>query len=278
MESDTVEKSQSANAGKLELQVMQSNVFHKGHDNPAHECSESPMTDTNMDTDKPSKAEENGVSDTEDSCSPIASQPEEQCTPTTESDMKAAASVEESVSNSMPEASEGAPGTSGTTEGACSSEPPINGDRSATENDDDDKMSDVSIDYGELWEDCVEEKYLDPSPHAFYTPFRRYLAKVLSPTARTFLSKHLNQDVEGISSHGYAKDWHGLAECMGRDYENTQSFDRFKDPTGELIKDWQTESGSILGKLLHYLTKLDRYDILHDVTFMDMIRKYNLSL
>ena len=35
--------------------------------------------------------------------------------------------------------------------------------------------------------------------------------------------------------------------------------------------DWQTEEGSTIGRLLTYLTKMDRYDIIDDLGFMNMI-------
>ena len=163
----------------------------------------------------------------------------------------------------------GAPGTPSPTQGALAAhEQPLT-DKAT--NVIDDNASDTSSDYSDIWEDWVEEKDLAPAPHPSYIPFRRYKPKALSATIRIFLSDHLNEDAQGISSEGFAKDWRGLAECMGRDYENIESFDRFKDPTGELIKDWQAEPGSNMGKLFHYLQNLDRYDILENVKFMDMV-------
>lgn len=111
-------------------------------------------------------------------------------------------------------------------------------------------------------------------PHPFYIQYRMYQAKALNNSSRRFLSMHLNPPVDmGLSAEGFQKDWPGLADCMGKSHQFTHNLERFKDPTGELLLTWQTEEGSTIGRLLSFLQKMDRYDILEDLKFMELIKQ-----
>ncbi|XP_067887530.1 myeloid differentiation primary response protein MyD88 [Heterodontus francisci] len=63
-----------------------------------------------------------------------------------------------------------------------------------------------------------------------------------------------------------AADWTGLAEEMGFDYLEIKNYERFDNPTEKLLEDWQVKEGSSVGKLLELLQKIERNDILKDLT------------
>ena len=65
---------------------------------------------------------------------------------------------------------------------------------------------------------------------------------------------------------------------MKRDVQFTQSLNRLRDPTGELLLDWQTETGSTIGVLIKYFLLLERYDILKDPQFKSLISELAYSI
>ncbi|XP_038664774.1 myeloid differentiation primary response protein MyD88 [Scyliorhinus canicula] len=63
-----------------------------------------------------------------------------------------------------------------------------------------------------------------------------------------------------------AANWPELAEEMGFDYLEIKNYERFDNPTGKLLEDWQVKEGSSVGRLLELLQKIERDDILEDLT------------
>lgn len=63
-----------------------------------------------------------------------------------------------------------------------------------------------------------------------------------------------------------AADWQVLADNMGFTYLETMNYDRLDNPTGKLLDEWQVKHGSSVGKLLELLKKLQREDILEDLS------------
>ncbi|XP_067834862.1 myeloid differentiation primary response protein MyD88 [Heptranchias perlo] len=63
-----------------------------------------------------------------------------------------------------------------------------------------------------------------------------------------------------------AADWTGLAEEMGFDYLEIRNYERLDNPTEKLLQDWQGKEGTSVGSLLELLKKIERDDILEDLT------------
>ncbi|XP_048385903.1 myeloid differentiation primary response protein MyD88 [Stegostoma tigrinum] len=63
-----------------------------------------------------------------------------------------------------------------------------------------------------------------------------------------------------------AADWTVLAEEMGFEYLEIKNYERLDNPTEKLLEDWQVKHGSSVGKLMELLQKIQRDDILEDVT------------
>ncbi|XP_040208716.1 myeloid differentiation primary response protein MyD88 [Rana temporaria] len=83
----------------------------------------------------------------------------------------------------------------------------------------------------------------------------------LNYTTRHKLSLYLNPDAVTASN------WTILAEEMGYNYLEIKNFVRFPDPTTSLLDDWQKKhSNATVGGLLNLLQKIERDDILTDVT------------
>nr|ANN45087.1 myeloid differentiation factor 88 [Rana dybowskii] len=85
----------------------------------------------------------------------------------------------------------------------------------------------------------------------------------LNYTTRHKLSLYLNPDAVTASN------WTILAEEMGYNYLEIRNFVRFPDPTDSLLDDWQKKhSKATVGELLKLLQKIERDDILTDVTHL----------
>ena len=87
----------------------------------------------------------------------------------------------------------------------------------------------------------------------------------LRMSSRTRLGMYLN--MEAIPLHdGLLPNYQGLAECVGFDFIEQQKFQRDRDPTQSLLMEWGNQPGlePTLGKLVEYLQKLERVDVLED--------------
>lgn len=83
----------------------------------------------------------------------------------------------------------------------------------------------------------------------------------LNYNTRQKLSLYLNPDAM------VASNWTNLAEEMDYDYLEIRNFERFPDPTSLLLDSWQKKhSRPTVGKLLNLLQKIERNDILTDLT------------
>uniref|UniRef100_A0A4W3HTZ4 Myeloid differentiation primary response protein MyD88 n=1 Tax=Callorhinchus milii TaxID=7868 RepID=A0A4W3HTZ4_CALMI len=63
-----------------------------------------------------------------------------------------------------------------------------------------------------------------------------------------------------------ATDWTGLAEEMGFEYLEIRSYESQENPTGKLLQDWEVKKPSSVGLLLQLLKRIQREDILEDVS------------
>ena len=87
----------------------------------------------------------------------------------------------------------------------------------------------------------------------------------LRMSSRKRLGMYLN--MEAIPLHdGLLPNYQGLAECIGFDFIEQQKFQRDRDPTQSLLMEWGNQPGlePALGKLVEYLQKLERVDVLED--------------
>ncbi|KAM5158106.1 myeloid differentiation primary response protein MyD88 [Mantella aurantiaca] len=83
----------------------------------------------------------------------------------------------------------------------------------------------------------------------------------LNYTTRQKLSLYLNPDAM------VAKYWINLAEEMDYNYLEIKNFERFADPTSSLLDSWQKKHPrATVGELLKLLQKIERNDILTDLT------------
>ncbi|CAI9540038.1 unnamed protein product [Staurois parvus] len=83
----------------------------------------------------------------------------------------------------------------------------------------------------------------------------------LNYTTRQKLSLYLNP--EAVT----AFNWTHLAEEMDYNYLEIRNFERFPDPTSSLLDDWQKKhSKATVGELLNLLQKIERNDVLTDLT------------
>ncbi|XP_051879369.1 myeloid differentiation primary response protein MyD88 isoform X2 [Pristis pectinata] len=73
-----------------------------------------------------------------------------------------------------------------------------------------------------------------------------------------------------------AADWTELAEEMGFHYLEIRNYDRLENPTGKMLDEWEAKDGSSVGKLLELLRKIERDDILEDLTpaIVECCRQY----
>ncbi|XP_041045791.1 myeloid differentiation primary response protein MyD88 [Carcharodon carcharias] len=105
-----------------------------------------------------------------------------------------------------------------------------------------------------------EKKDDEPAESPGTIDFFSFPLIVLNFAVRKKLALFLNP------SSVVAADWTGLAEEMGFDYLEIKNYERFDNPTGKLLEDWQVKEGSSVGRLLELLRKIERDDILEDLT------------
>lgn len=93
----------------------------------------------------------------------------------------------------------------------------------------------------------------------------------LNVTVRKKLGLYLNP------KNAVAEDWRTVAEKMGFSYLEITNFENSKNPTNEILKNWQAQnSDSSVGKLLCILTEAERTDVVEDLRALidEDVRKY----
>ena len=74
-------------------------------------------------------------------------------------------------------------------------------------------------------------------------------------------------DIEAMPlSDGLLPNYQGLAECIGFEFIEQLNFQRDKYPTRSLLMEWgnRPDLEPTLGKLVEFLMKLERVDVLED--------------
>ncbi|XP_050404839.1 myeloid differentiation primary response protein MyD88 [Patella vulgata] len=89
----------------------------------------------------------------------------------------------------------------------------------------------------------------------------------LNFSLRTRFSLYLNPESTSESDTGIVGDYRGLAELVGFEYIEIKNFALKKNPTLELLDEWtgRADLEPTVGKLVEYLTKMERKDILSDL-------------
>nr|QNL15361.1 myeloid differentiation primary response protein 88 [Bostrychus sinensis] len=93
----------------------------------------------------------------------------------------------------------------------------------------------------------------------------------LNVTVRKKLGLYLNP------KNTVAADWRTVAELMGFSYLEITNYEHAKNPTDEILKNWQTKkSEASVGKLLAILTEAERTDAVEDLRGLidEDVRKY----
>lgn len=92
---------------------------------------------------------------------------------------------------------------------------------------------------------------------------------VMSEATRRKLSRMLNVALLFRSDEGYQRDWRGVA-CLtlDQDYSFDKSVGLRKDSFGHILKLWYEQkcATATVGVLLQILGRLDRWDVVDDVT------------
>ena len=102
-------------------------------------------------------------------------------------------------------------------------------------------------------------------------------ARALNMSIRNFLSHMLDRDEVSQTSRHLLKNWTGLAELLGCDYDTILKYGSHGGlgKTRMLLGDY-TMTGGNVARLLLALRELERYDILEDQGFQDSLRKFCL--
>lgn len=93
----------------------------------------------------------------------------------------------------------------------------------------------------------------------------------LNVTVRKKLGLYLNP------KNAVAEDWRTVAEIMGFSYLEITNFENSRNPTAEILKNWQSQkSDASVGKLLSILTEAERTDVVEDLRPLidEDVRKY----
>merc|ERR1712002_1338647 len=70
-----------------------------------------------------------------------------------------------------------------------------------------------------------------------------------------------------LSTQGLIKNWKGLAELIGLSYLEIRNLENKDDKMEILLNIWQCKGGTVL-KLIDYIHRLDRFDILENPDFI----------
>ena len=60
-------------------------------------------------------------------------------------------------------------------------------------------------------------------------------------------------------------DWESLAELMGFSYEEILNLGCDFDPVESIIRQWERQSDATVDKLLSFLNKIERFDVIEDL-------------
>lgn len=96
-------------------------------------------------------------------------------------------------------------------------------------------------------------------------------ARALNVSIRTFLATMLDKGETLATSRHVLRNWMGLGELLGYNYEQINNFEN-DGKTKMLLHDYSMGGGDV-AKLLQSLQELERYDILEDAIFQQSLRK-----
>nr|CAI5837156.1 unnamed protein product [Callosobruchus analis] len=90
----------------------------------------------------------------------------------------------------------------------------------------------------------------------------------LSKETRRLISDLLNPKKLIPTDEGFLRDWHGLSELCGIPGEQIPSIERNSDPFNRVLDIWleKKDNGCTIEVLISFLERLDRFDIIDDIT------------
>ena len=90
--------------------------------------------------------------------------------------------------------------------------------------------------------------------------------RALSLSTRHRLSEYLNVEQYITTSSGLSRDYRGIAQMMGFSYAIMDSTLRTSDSFNHLLSLYQNRSDATLQSLLLMLEKIERFDVIDDMT------------
>lgn len=107
---------------------------------------------------------------------------------------------------------------------------------------------------------------MEDSTHVFFkNSLSSVPAKVLNYSARFILSNNLDIKIVLPAKNGHSRDYRGLAELMGFQYNDIKKFERYDDPSMKILESWETHPDATLDKLISFLEEMERHDIIKEL-------------
>lgn len=106
---------------------------------------------------------------------------------------------------------------------------------------------------------------MENRPYSQLIPFLSTVSvKALNSASRLVLTNNLDRKQLLLSEKGFARDYRGFAELIGFPYRTIKKFEESEDRTLKILKAWESRPDAMLDKLIDYLEKMDRYDVIED--------------
>jgi len=108
-----------------------------------------------------------------------------------------------------------------------------------------------------------------------FNEYENIPARTLNMSIRNLLAQKLDRDQVSSTPTHLLKNWMGLAELLGYNYDEIENFDVAGNggKTKMLLRDYTMKGGDV-ATLLQSLQDLERYDILEDAVFQQTLRKF----
>ena len=111
-----------------------------------------------------------------------------------------------------------------------------------------------------------------------FNEYENIPARALNMSVRNYLAQMLDRDQVSETARHMVKNWMGMAELLGYNYDEIENFDTANGgKTRMLLRDYTMKGGDV-ATLLRSLRDLERYDILEDAVFQQTLRKFFIVL
>lgn len=109
--------------------------------------------------------------------------------------------------------------------------------------------------------------------------WRSMPVRELAGSTRQYLASMLDADVAAVNENFQKQNWEGLADLMNFSYQIIKNWDHRDCRTKSLLEAFSNKKDATVGKLLDYITQLERYDIIEDIMlFSQLERSYSQFL